>query len=307
MTSERAVSPDPPSHSLQANSGGGETRATPVAGVLPHSHAWERDPGGEDEDARTLLELQGVTRRFGSLRAVDNVSLTVRAGDRHALIGPNGAGKSTLFNMIAGTTEVSEGRILFQGEEITRLPEYRRSRLGIGKTFQHSNVFNGLSAFTNVAIPVQQRAGLAHNVFRSAARCRGVTERAMALLGTVGLTERAKVPAGALSHGERRQLEVAMTLATEPTLMLLDEPTAGMSCAESSAFVAMIGSLPRTLTVVIIEHDIDVVFALANRISVLHVGRLLADGTPGEIRASAEVQEAYLGGERTAELFASNE
>ena len=250
-----------------------------------------------------LLTLDCVSKTYGSLRAVDNVSLTIGEGERHALIGPNGAGKSTLFSMIAGTTPVTSGTIRFRGREITRLPEYRRSRLGIGKTFQHSNVFDGLSALTNVAIPVQRCAGVARQVILPAERYAAVTERARVLLEVVGLEQRGDVPAKALSHGERRQLEVAMALATEPVLLLLDEPTAGMSRAESGAFVAMIGRLPPSLTVVIIEHDIDVVFALATRISVLHVGHLLVDGTPDEVRASAVAQEAYLGGERAEELF----
>jgi len=234
---------------------------------------------------------------------VDDVTLTVHQGDRHALIGPNGAGKSTLFSMVSGTVPVSSGRICFRGDEITRTAEYRRARLGIGKTFQHSNLFDGLTALENVALPVRRRLGVAWQMLLPARRYEAATGQARALLDTVGLAGRADVAAGALSHGERRQLEVAMALATGPVLLLLDEPTAGMSRAESAAFVEMIGRLPRSLTVLIIEHDIDVVFALANRITVMHVGRLLADGTPEEVRNSAAVQEAYLGGERREELF----
>ena len=267
----------------------------------PLSRDGGRGAGGEGTPP--LLRLENVSKLYGSLRAVDDVTLTVAEGDRHAVIGPNGAGKSTLFGMVSGTVPVSSGRISFRGEEITRMAEYRRVRLGIGKTFQHSNVFDGLTVLENVALPVRRRLGVAWQMLLPARRYETVTRRSVELLETVGLAGRADSPAGALSHGERRQLEVAMALATEPVLLLLDEPTAGMSRAESVAFVEMIARLPASLTVLVIEHDIDVVFALANRITVMHVGRLLADGTPDEVRASAAVQEAYLGGERREELF----
>ena len=250
-----------------------------------------------------LLGLEGLTKRYGSLAAVSDVSLTVEEGQRHALIGPNGAGKSTLFSLVAGTLAATSGRISFRGEDVTRLPEHRRAQRGIAKTFQHSNLFGGLTATENVAVAVQRQRGAARSLWRRAGADRGVNERSSELLATVGLGQRADALAGGLSHGERRQLEVAMALACEPSLILLDEPTAGMSLAESGAFVDMVARLPGTSTVLIIEHDLDVVFALATRISVLHVGRLLASGPPEEIRNSSEVQEAYLGAEHTEDLF----
>lgn len=245
-----------------------------------------------------VLELLSVSKRFGSLVAVNDVSLAVRRGDRHALIGPNGAGKSTLFHLIAGMTEVSQGRVIFQGMDVTRLKEHRRACLGIARTFQRSSLFDRLSALDNITLAVQRPAGVAHKLFRSARGCREVTERANELLERVALSEQRARPAGQLSHGERRQLEVALALAADPVLILMDEPTAGMSKEESIAFLDMVARLSDSLTILIVEHDMDVVFGLANRVSVLDAGKLLADGTPPEIRDSAAVQEAYLGRER---------
>ncbi len=255
------------------------------------------------EEGAPLLEVREVDRYFGSLAAVHQVSLTIEEGERRALIGPNGAGKTTLFNLIGGVLPVSGGRILLRGEDITRMPEHRRARRGIAKTFQKSNLFDGLTALENVAMAVQFRLRVASRPLRPTWRHREVTQRAESLLEQVGLTERMGQVAGGLSHGERRQLEVAVALAIEPTLLLLDEPVAGMSVAESRAFVEMVGTLPQELTIVVIEHDMDVVFALANRITVLHAGQVLAEGTPQEVRANEEVQEAYLGGAEAEELF----
>lgn len=252
---------------------------------------------------RPALVLADVTKRFGSLLAVDAVSFEVPPGERHALIGPNGAGKSTLFNVVTGTLPVTDGRIVLHGEDITRAPEHRRAVLGVARTFQHSSLFDRLSGFDNVAMAVQRRAGVARRLLRHVDRFTDVAHRANDLLAQVGLAERRDARAGDLSHGERRQLEVAIALATEPTLLLLDEPTAGMSSAEARAFIAMISELPRDLTVVIVEHDMEVVFALADRISVLDAGRLLASGTPEDIRSSPAVQEAYLGSYAAESVF----
>jgi branched-chain amino acid transport system ATP-binding protein len=251
-----------------------------------------------------VLELHGVSRRYGELLAVDGVSLEVQHGARHALIGPNGAGKSTLFNLIAGTVRASAGRVVFEGTDVTRKSEFRRTQLGMGRTFQHSSLFAHLPAAENIAIAVQQQLGHSGSVLRPAVSYRDVTERTVELQQLVGLEEVGDVQAGSLSYGHGRQLEVALALATEPTLLLMDEPTAGMSRQEAQGFLEMVGSLPETLTILLVEHDMDVVFGLASWISVLDAGRLIASGPPQEIRDSTAVQEAYLGpGERMEAIF----
>jgi branched-chain amino acid transport system ATP-binding protein len=250
------------------------------------------------------LELVDVGRRYGQLRAVDSVTLEIAAGARHALIGPNGAGKSTLFGLISGTIRATSGRIRFFGLDITRRSPHRRTRLGMGRTFQHSSLFDELTACENVAMSVQQKLGHATNPVLPTARFPDVEARSEELLELVGLTELGSIEAGSLSYGHRRQLEVALALATEPRLLLLDEPTAGMSRDEARQFMALIGGLPAELTLMIVEHDMDVVFELASAISVLDAGRLIATGPPAVIRASTAVQEAYLGsGERMDQVF----
>ena len=250
------------------------------------------------------LELVDVSRRYGQLRAVNAVTLEVAAGSRHALIGPNGAGKSTLFGLISGTVRASSGHIRFLGVDVTRRSPHRRTRLGMGRTFQHSSLFDDLTGRENVAMSVQRKLGHASNAVLPTAHFADVEARSEELLELVGLTDLAHIEAGSLSYGHRRQLEVALALATEPRLLLLDEPTAGMSRDEAHQFMALIGGLPGELTVMIVEHDMDVVFELASAISVLDAGRLIATGRPEEIRASAEVQEAYLGsGERMDQVF----
>jgi branched-chain amino acid transport system ATP-binding protein len=254
----------------------------------------------------SVLELQEVGRTYGELRAVDDVTLAVDAGSRHAVIGPNGAGKSTLFHLISGTVRSTSGRVRFAGVDVTRWGAHRRTRLGMGRTFQHSSLFDGLTASENVAIAVQRKLGHAHNLFVPTARYTDVAERSDALLALVGLGDLGEAEAGALSYGHRRQLEVALALATEPELLLLDEPTAGMSRDEAQRFLQLIAGLPAELTIMIVEHDMDVVFGLATVISVLDAGRLIASGSPDEIRTSAAVQEAYLGpGDRMEEIFTS--
>ncbi|HEX2028690.1 MAG TPA: ABC transporter ATP-binding protein [Nitriliruptorales bacterium] len=252
---------------------------------------------------RALLELHAVSRRYASLVAVDDVSLTVAVGERRAVIGPNGAGKTTLFDLISGRQRVSGGSILFAGRDITRTPEHVRARLGIATTFQRSALFEGLSALDNVAVAVQHRRRVAGNALRRADAFTDVADRSRQLLRQVLLGDHQRTRAAALSHGQRRQLEIAVALAIEPTLLLLDEPVAGMSPAESHAFVDMLDHLDADLTVLVIEHDMDVVFALASRITVLQAGRVLADGSPAEVRADPAVQEAYLGGGEAEELF----
>jgi branched-chain amino acid transport system ATP-binding protein len=254
----------------------------------------------------SVLELQAAGRRYGELRAVDDVTLAVEAGSRHAVIGPNGAGKSTLFHLISGTVRPTSGRVRFAGSDVTRWGPHRRTRLGMGRTFQHSSLFDGLVARENVAIAAQRKLGHARNLFVPTARYADVDARSEALLALVGLADLGDVEVGSLSYGHRRQLEVALALATEPSLLLLDEPTAGMSRDEAERFLQLIASLPTELTIMIVEHDMDVVFGLATVISVLDAGRLIASGSPEEIRTSAVVQEAYLGpGDRMEELFTS--
>ncbi len=251
-----------------------------------------------------VLEITDVGRRYGELRAVDSVSLEVEAGSRHALIGPNGAGKTTLFHLISGTVRPSSGRIRFLGIDVTRRGPHRRTQLGMGRTFQHSSLFDELTARENIAVAVQRKLGHATNPVLPATRLRDVDVRSEELLELVGLADLGKSQAGSLSYGHRRQLEVALALATEPRLLLLDEPTAGMSRSEAELFMALIGGLSEELTLMIVEHDMDVVFELASVISVLDAGNLIASGPPAEIRASAVVQEAYLGpGDRMERLF----
>jgi branched-chain amino acid transport system ATP-binding protein len=251
-----------------------------------------------------ILELDGVGRRYGKLQAVDSVSLAIDVGARYALIGPNGAGKSTLFGLISGTVRTTSGRIRLDGRDVTRLGPHRRTRLGMGRTFQHSSLFDGMTARENLAVAAQRTLGHARQAVLPASRFRKVEERADGLLRLVGLADYAEVEAVSLSYGHRRQLEVALALATEPTVLLLDEPTAGMSRDEAARFLSLLGGLRENLTIMIVEHDMDVVFGLANRIAVLDAGKLIADGSPDEIRASAAVQEAYLGpGDRMEQVF----
>jgi branched-chain amino acid transport system ATP-binding protein len=245
-----------------------------------------------------LLTLAGASRHFGALKAVDDVDLDVAAGSRHALIGPNGAGKSTLFKLITGALPVSAGTVSLAGSDITRLSEHQRARRGVSQTLQHSSLFLSQSVEQNVLLAAQRHHGNRRSLVpRRQPAARG---RVQDILVDVGLGDRAGTPVAALSHGERRQVEVAVALACEPRLLLLDEPAAGMSPAESARLVALLKSLPESVTLVIVEHDLDVVFALATSVTVLHLGRVLLTGTPDEIRTSEAVQEAYLGTGRGA-------
>ena len=248
-----------------------------------------------------LLTLDGVTRRFGALRAVDDVSLEVPAGARHAVIGPNGAGKTTLFGLVAGTLKVTAGRICFDGTDITTMAEPARVRRGIARTFQHSSLFVSMPVRDNVTLAVQRAAGRSADL--RPWRRRRSADRVGELLAVVGLAERAGHRVAALSYGERRQLEVAVALASEPRLLMLDEPTAGMSGFESGRFAELIESLPADVTVLLIEHDLDVVFRLARTVTVLHIGKVLADGSVATVRADEAVQQAYLGTAHREELF----
>jgi branched-chain amino acid transport system ATP-binding protein len=248
-----------------------------------------------------ILELEGVSRTFGGLRAVADVSLSVAEGERQAIIGPNGAGKSTLFKLITGALPVSAGAVRFAGADVTSAQAHRRARMGIAQTFQHSSLFPLLTCRDNVVLALQRVAGDGATLHRR--HVRATEQRAEELLESAGLGGRAAVPSGWLSHGERRQLEVVMALACSPRLLLLDEPAAGMSAAETAQLAETIEALPADLTVVLIEHDLDLVFRVARRVAVLHLGALIADGTCNEVRAAPEVDEAYLGGAASGELF----
>jgi branched-chain amino acid transport system ATP-binding protein len=235
-----------------------------------------------------LLTTHGLSRHFGGLRAVDGVDFTLMPGEIRAVIGPNGAGKTTFVSLICGRVPPSSGQVVFGGADITGLPAYRRVRRGIAYTFQITSVFAKLSAYDNVALPVQRRL----TDGRSAASIRsGVMEA----LERIGLADRAATPAGELAYGHQRLLEVAMGLALKPRLLILDEPTQGLSDGEIGNFIGLVRDIARDATVLIIEHNMPVVMQLAGRITVFDAGRILAEGTPQEIRADRRVQDAYLG------------
>jgi len=232
-----------------------------------------------------LLTTSGLSRFFGGVRAVDDVDFSLDPGEIRAIIGPNGAGKTTFVSLVCGRIGPSAGRIFFDGEDITGLPPHRRVRLGIAYTFQITSVFANLSAFDNVALPLQ----------RTLAGGGRLHAETMAMLSSVGLAGRERTPARHLSYGHQRLLEVAMGLALKPRLLILDEPTQGLSDQEIEGFVALVRDIARTATVLIIEHNMAVVMQLARRITVFDAGRILAEGTPDEIRADESVQHAYLG------------
>ena len=244
-----------------------------------------------------ILEVRGLTKVFGGLVATSRVDLDVLAGETHAVIGPNGAGKTTLIAQLAGELPADEGTIRFGGRDVTGLPAPARSQLGLARSFQITSVFRELSALDNVALAVQAHAGHSFRFWRPARGERALREPARAMLETVGLCARAEVTAGRLAHGEQRQLEIAMALATGPRLLLLDEPMAGMGGDESQRMIRLLRTLKARHTILLVEHDMDAVFALADRISVMVYGRLVATETPEEIRANLEVRRAYLGEE----------
>ncbi len=245
--------------------------------------------------ADAVIELRGVTRSFGALRAVDSVSLDLRMGEIHALIGPNGAGKSTLVRLIAGELRPDGGTIRLAGQDIAGQDAAARARLGLARSFQVSSVIPGFTVLENVMLAVQGASGRTFRFLRPASRDRHLKDPAEARIGEVGLADRAGVRAGALSHGERRRLEVAMALALAPRAFLLDEPMAGMDPEGSKEMTALLSDLRRTAPILLIEHDMDAVFALADRISVLVYGRIVASGSVADIRADPVVQSAYLG------------
>jgi branched-chain amino acid transport system ATP-binding protein len=241
-----------------------------------------------------MLEIRGLTKSFGALRASDGIDLDILEGETHAVIGPNGAGKTTFISQLAGDLRPDAGKIGFFGEDITTLPAHKRARLGLARSFQITSVYLDFSALDNVALAVQARSGRT-GFWRDARNDRSLVDSAMELLAQVGLAERKEVLAASMSHGEHRQLEVAMALATRPRLLLLDEPMAGMGGEESQRMIALLTTLKRHQAIVLVEHDMDAVFQLADRISVLVYGKVIATGAPEQIKANAEVRRAYLG------------
>jgi len=244
-----------------------------------------------------ILETDALTKTFGALTAVDAVSLSVGAGSLHSVIGPNGAGKTTLFNLLTGQFTPTSGRIVFDGRDVTGTPPHGIAHLGIARSFQRTSVFPALSLLDNVWMAAFARQpswrGL---LWRRADRFPGLAEQARVALAEVGLDTKADRPAREISHGEQRQLELAIALAASPKLLLLDEPAAGLSAEETRRMVALVRTLKGRFTIVLIEHKIDLIMSISDRISVMHFGRVIAEGTPAEIQRNPDVRRAYLGG-----------
>jgi len=244
-----------------------------------------------------ILRLEGLKKAFGALVVTDDVTLEVGPAEIHAIIGPNGAGKTTLIGEITGEIALDAGRVVFAGEDVTALPVHRRAQRGLARSFQITQVLPAFTALENVATAAQAHAGSSFSFFRPVASERALNEIATAALERVGLAGRADVPARALSHGEKRELEIAMSLVCEPRLLLLDEPMAGMGREESERMVDVLLGLKGRYPMVLVEHDMHAVFRLADRISVLVYGKIIASGTPDAVRADPRVREAYLGEE----------
>jgi branched-chain amino acid transport system ATP-binding protein len=242
-----------------------------------------------------ILETKRLYHDFSGLKVLSDVNLEVKQGERHAIIGPNGAGKTTLFNVITGTYVPSRGEVFFKGKEVTGFKPYQMVRLGVGRSFQITSTFNRLTAFQNIRMGVLSRRGVRFNLFQYVGKIKDITQETDEVLRRINLHEVRDVAAGTLSYGQQRSLEISMALVTDPDLVMLDEPTAGMSKDETHYAVELIRRLTEGKTVVIIEHDMDVVFSLANRITVLHLGTILASGPPNEIRENQAVKDAYLG------------
>jgi branched-chain amino acid transport system ATP-binding protein len=247
--------------------------------------------------ASVILEARELHKSFGALAATDGVSLELREGETHAIIGPNGAGKTTLISQLAGNLRPDSGSIRFSGEDVTRLTAPQRAKKGFARSFQITSIYPDFSALDNVALAVQAHAGHSFRFWKPAREERALRDPARAVLEEVGLGARAGVLAASLAHGEQRQLEVAMALATKPRVLLLDEPVAGMGLEESQRMVQFLAGLKDRQSIILVEHDMDAVFTLADRISVLVYGRIIASGRPEEVRANPEVRRAYLGEE----------
>ena len=247
--------------------------------------------------AEALLSVKGLRKHYGGLAVTNNVSLDVQPGEIHALIGPNGAGKTTLIHQITGTVMPDAGRVIFAGRDITRLSLPQRVHAGLARSFQITSIIAGFSVLENVTLAAQGQSGSSFRFFRAAAGETALNENARAALAEVGLADRASIIAGALSHGEKRALEIAIALATRPKLLLLDEPLAGAGPEETEKLITLLRGLKSRYAVLLVEHDMQAVFALADRISVLAEGSIIASGSTADIRLSAEVRAAYLGEE----------
>jgi branched-chain amino acid transport system ATP-binding protein len=254
-----------------------------------------RQEGYTGEGFMNILETKGLYHDFKGLEVLFDVNLQVEEGERHAVIGPNGAGKTTLFNVITGTYHPSRGQVFFKGKEVTGSRPYQMARLGMGRSFQITSTFNRLTAFQNIRLAVLSKKGVRFQLFRKVDKMEDITKETDEVLKRINLDRERNLPAGMLSYGKHRSLEISMALATDPDLVMLDEPTAGMSRDETHYAVELIRRLTEGRTAVIIEHDMDVVFSLADRITVLHYGQILATGPPAEIRQNQAVKDAYLG------------
>ena len=242
-----------------------------------------------------ILETKALCHDFSGLQVLMDVNLEIKEGERHAIIGPNGAGKTTLFNVITGTYKPSEGEVLFKNKEITGFPPHKLVRLGMGRSFQITSTFTWLTAFQNIRMGVLSKRGIRFNFFHFLDKMDDVTRETDAVLKRINLDGERDIPANMLSYGKSRSLEISMALSTDPDLVMLDEPTAGMSVDETHNAVELIRRLTEGKTMVIIEHDMEVVFSLADRITVLHLGGILASGPPDEIKDNQAVKDAYLG------------
>jgi branched-chain amino acid transport system ATP-binding protein len=245
----------------------------------------------------SFLELRDVSKDFSELIVLRGINLSVEAGEKHAVIGPNGAGKTTLFNVISGKYQPSGGTVTFQGKDITAYPPHKRNRLGLSRSFQINNAFFGLDVFENVRSGVRSRYGLRYSFFKKPGGSTGIDDETWTILQQVGLTDFASVPARELSYGQQRALEIAMALSTNPDLILLDEPTAGMTREETTEAVELINRVTTGKTLIIIEHDMDVVFSLADKVTVLQNGLVLVSDKPQIVRDDQRVKDAYLGNE----------
>jgi branched-chain amino acid transport system ATP-binding protein len=248
------------------------------------------------ETGHIILETKNLCKNFGALRAVDLVNLQIAGGKVHSIIGPNGAGKTTLFNLLTGFLPITHGKIFFNGTEITNLPPHTISKMGIARSFQITSIFPDLSVHENIRIAIQSRTKSNYNFLLHFKSLRGIRENSGQVLEEVGLAQKAETIAKNLSYGERRAVDIGIALATEPNLLLLDEPTSGMSEEDSSRIIGLIKEISARLTVVLIEHNIDVVLSISDMVTVMHQGQVIAEGRPDEIQENQEVQEAYLGG-----------
>lgn len=248
-------------------------------------------------DQSVILETRDLSRHFGGLKAVEGVNLRVYGGNLHSIIGPNGAGKTTLFNLLSGALKPTRGQILLHSQDITQIPPYRTAHLGVGRSYQITNIFPNLTVFENVRLAAQALGGDNFKLFTPAGRYKRYEEAAYQALADTGLTASAATPARSLPHGDKRRLELAILVAQDLDVWLLDEPTAGLASEQVPAFMGLLNQVRKSgnKTVLLVEHNMNVVMSMSDRISVMHLGELLAEGTPAEIMANSDVQQAYLG------------